>query len=67
MKKYSFMSMVATLLPLSMIAHPGHGETEGFTIIHYLVEPIHAMAAMGGVLAAVLYLRWQRKKSNAST
>ena len=67
MKKYSFMSLVAALLPLSLIAHPGHGETEGFTIIHYLIEPIHATAIVGGVLLAVIYLRWKRKKSTASS
>lgn len=61
------MSLMAALLPLSMIAHPGHGETEGFTIIHYLVEPIHTTAVIGGVLLAVIYLRRQRKKNTASS
>lgn len=61
------MSLVAALLPLSMFAHPGHGEIEGFTIIHYIVEPIHAIAVIGGVLVAAIYLRWQRKKNTASS
>jgi hypothetical protein len=52
------------LLPFAGMAHPGHGETEGFTIIHYFTEPVHAIVTVGllaGVMFMISYLR--RKKS----
>jgi membrane protein DedA with SNARE-associated domain len=63
MKKFSLMSIAAVLLPVLIMAHPGHGDTDGYSIIHYLVEPIHAIATIGVVFAAIVYIRWQRKKS----
>jgi len=52
------------LLPFTGMAHPGHGETEGYTITHYFTEPVHATVSvilLAGVLFTVSYLR--RKKS----
>lgn len=44
----------------ALFAHPGHGETEGFTITHYFTEPVHAVVtvlAVVGVLVLVTALR----------
>jgi len=65
MKKLSLLSFFALLLPASLLAHPGHGETGGFSIIHYFVEPIHAITFFSIVIAALVYIRWQRKNSKA--
>jgi hypothetical protein len=39
--KMLFPAALLGVLPLVTFAHPGHGETEGFSIIHYFVEPDH--------------------------
>jgi putative copper export protein len=59
MKKTSW-TMAVLSAPFAALAHPGHGETDGFTITHYFTEPIHAVAtilAVGGILALVTVLR----------
>jgi len=60
----AFQTGFAILIPFSGMAHPGHGETEGFSIIHYFTEPAHATATailMVAVLGTVSYFR--RKNS----
>ena len=66
MKKINlvFKTIIVMLLPFTGMAHPGHGETEGFTITHYFTEPVHATVSvilLAGVLFTVSVLR--RKKS----
>jgi hydrogenase/urease accessory protein HupE len=63
MKKFSLLSFSFLLLPASLLAHPGHGESGGFSIIHYFVEPIHAITTLSIVVAALVYIHWQRRKS----
>ena len=60
MKK--IIATVAVLLPLITLAHPGHGETEGYTIIHYFTEPQHALITLGILAAAVVYIARERRK-----
>ena len=60
----AFQTVFVILIPFSGMAHPGHGETEGYSIIHYFTEPVHATATallMAAVLCAVSYIR--RKNS----
>jgi hypothetical protein len=56
MKKISLalQTGLGMLLPFAGMAHPGHGETEGFSIIHYFGEPVHATAT-AGLLAAIMF------------
>ena len=66
MKKINlaFKTIIVMLLPFTGMAHPGHGETEGYTITHYFTEPVHATVSvilLAGVLFTVSILR--RKKS----
>ncbi len=61
-KKYLF-GFLALLLPLSMLAHPGHGQSEGFTITHYFVEPIHVIAFVGVMFVVIIGIRWKRHKN----
>lgn len=56
MKKiFAAFSTLALFLPVIALAHPGHGETGGFTITHYFLEPVHAVISLG-VLALVVFM-----------
>jgi hypothetical protein len=66
MKKISSVLKTGILImvPFAGLAHPGHGETEGFSIIHYFTEPVHALVSvllLAGIIYTVSYTR--RKKS----
>ncbi|MBZ5859339.1 hypothetical protein [Flavihumibacter profundi] len=50
------------LLPIATFAHPGHGETDGYTIIHYFTEPVHVIATLLSVGVIGLSFRVFRKK-----
>jgi hypothetical protein len=56
----------ATILPLFSLAHPGHGETDGFSIIHYFSEPMHAIVALGAVVVLFAGYRYFRGKNQHS-
>ncbi len=54
-KLIAAFSTLALVLPVIALAHPGHGETGGFTITHYFLEPVHAVISIG-VLAMVIFI-----------
>jgi hypothetical protein len=64
MKKISlaFQTGIGMLLPFAGIAHPGHGETEGFSIIHYFGEPVHATATAGLLVVIMFTVSYIRRK-----
>lgn len=62
MKKIALVGLFAAMVPVSLFAHPGHGETDGFTITHYFTEPIHAITTIGALVVAIVYIRLQRNK-----
>ena len=45
-------------LPALLFAHPGHGSTDGFTIIHYILEPVHAFYTASLLICCVMYFRF---------
>ena len=51
------IAALCLLVPLYGMAHPGHGETGGYTITHYFLEPMHAILTIGIVVAVVIYVR----------
>ncbi len=57
MKKISMMGLIA-LLPVLAFAHPGHGDTGGYTIIHYFVELPHALIMWPVVIAIAIHFRY---------
>lgn len=68
--KIEFMKKLFALLfafvPFLSFAHPGHGDTEGFTIIHYVVEPIHVITlAVVGVAVYIYYKHMMRRTKKA--
>ncbi len=66
MKKTMLGSLLAVCAPLMTMAHPGHGDTDGYTITHYFREPVHLAALAIGVVAAVVYVRFFMKKKEHS-
>jgi hypothetical protein len=63
MKKIASLS--ALFLPLISWAHPGHGETEGYTIIHYFLEPQHAVITISAITVALIYVARERKRKQS--
>jgi hypothetical protein len=66
--KSKLMAAIAVTIPFSGIAHPGHGESEGFTIIHYFSEPVHATLTtvlLAGVIFAAYKLSVKRSSKKA--
>jgi hypothetical protein len=48
MSKLVTVVLSSLLVPASVLAHPGHGEPgEGWTVAHYVAEPLHLLAAVG--------------------
>jgi hypothetical protein len=68
MKKLAIQlaSMLATLMPLSLLAHPGHDGHDhdgGYTIIHYFTQPTHAVVSLTVVAITVILIRNLRRKN----
>lgn len=61
MKKNIFATVIIFLAPLLVLAHPGHGDTGGYTIIHYFVEPVHAVITYSILFIAAIYI-WHARK-----
>lgn len=61
-KVITALSLLLMVFPFIVWAHPGHGETEGFTITHYIVEPAHAIISIAIVTALVVYIRHLNRK-----
>lgn len=59
MKK--IIASLVTLTPLLALAHPGHGESEGYTIIHYFSEPQHALVTLGVVVVTGIFIAWEKR------
>jgi hypothetical protein len=66
MLKSNYMKKITTaaviLFPLASWAHPGHGGTDGYTIIHYFTEPQHAIITFGILAAVAIFVAWERRK-----
>ena len=63
MKKIS--CLLAASLPFLVFAHPGHGGSDGYTIIHYFSEPQHAIISLAVMAAAIVLIVRERNKRKA--
>jgi hypothetical protein len=68
MKKLTIQlaSILTTLMPLSLLAHPGHDGHDhdgGYTIIHYFTQPSHAVVSLAVVAITVILIRNLRRKN----
>ena len=69
MKKFitlGFMIFIA-FLPEVLLAHPGHGDhgDSGYSIIHYFVEPMHAIVTIGCIVATLAFVLFSGKKQKS--
>lgn len=55
-------SFFILMIPFAGIAHPGHGETGGFTIIHYFAEPLHIFAWLSVLTAIAIFIQFKYKQ-----
>ena len=44
--------------PTTLFAHPGHGDSAGHSLLHYLTEPMHAMVFGAVVLMIAMSSIW---------
>ena len=51
------LCLFSLCLPITSLAHPGHGETGGFTITHYFTEPVHVIVSLVAMAGIILYAR----------
>jgi hypothetical protein len=59
-------SILAMITPLSIMAHPGHGGHDhegGYTIIHYFIQPSHAIVSFTVLAITVILIRNLRRKN----
>ena len=49
----------------SLLAHPGHGITDGQSAVHYLIEPEHIAPAILLLIAGLGTGLWLRKRRNS--
>ena len=57
-KVIAAISLLLLCMPFISMAHPGHGETGGYTITHYFTEPIHLVVSVSLLIAVVVYIRY---------
>ena len=58
------MMIFIAFMPELLLAHPGHGGHEGgYTIIHYFIEPVHAIVSIGCIVTIIAFVAYKRKRS----
>lgn len=60
------ISAIGAILPLAAAAHPGHGSTDGYTIIHYMKEPQHIVLGVL-IIGFVVLLAKAKRNSEANS
>jgi hypothetical protein len=62
----AFLLLLVSAIPMISLAHPGHGETGGYTITHYMVEPVHVVISVVALSVIVfLVARLRRSKQHS--
>jgi len=63
--KNSSLSFAAgfTCLAASVRAHPGHGQTDGDSLMHHLFEPMHAWPVWLVIVSLSLVAAWWLRRS----
>lgn len=59
------ITLLATILMTYSVAsaHPGHGDTDGFTVTHFLTEQAHIAVSMAVLITLSSILAWRYRKS----
>jgi putative Mn2+ efflux pump MntP len=63
-KLIAYLLIVLLTLPVLAFAHPGHGSTDGYTIIHYLVEPAHVVFQVIIIVLVAYIVKLKQKEKN---
>lgn len=50
--------LLFTIPKATLFAHPGHGDSAGHSLLHYLTEPMHAMVFGAVVLMIAISSTW---------
>lgn len=59
--------VLAMLIPSLAFGHPGHGETQPDTWMHFLSEPVHVISLAIAIVAIVaLFTVWWRRQRDGS-
>ena len=61
-KLITTLSLAALFMPLISQAHPGHGDSDGYTIIHYFREPVHAVIPLVVFIVILAYIHLLEKR-----
>lgn len=64
MKKLLLLSLSAT--PGLVLAHPGHGSSDGISLWHYLSSFEHSITLAGLILLAALLWRYRQSVKNTA-
>ena len=55
----------ACLIASPVLAHPGHGVTEGDSAGHYLVEPLHIGPVILLIVAGIAMALWLKRRNKS--
>lgn len=56
-------TLVLTLSAITgLLAHPGHGATDGHSLWHYLTEPFHVISLVAAVAILISIIFWYMVK-----
>jgi hypothetical protein len=50
------LALPLILTPIAASAHPGHGSTPGESLLHFLIEPVHAGLILAGAIGVAMAL-----------
>jgi hypothetical protein len=65
MKKTIAIIIMAVAIPQLLLAHEGHGFTNGHSALHYMTEPYHALVLLtvvAGITGLIYRLRKQARQ-----
>ena len=63
-KIIAILSFFAFCLPAICLAHPGHGESGGYTITHYFTEPVHLITTLIIFTGTYVFMRYVYKNKH---
>lgn len=65
-KKYTYIVLSAIMVSLAttaeILAHPGHGSTEGNSLVHFITEPVHILSFVAMVAVGIVTTLWYRAR-----
>lgn len=60
-----YVSIVVAMVavsPAAAMAHPGHGQTPPESVLHFFLEPVHAVVIIAAAAGIAIAFRLLRKK-----